>query len=79
MRRNRGGRRRQQSGGSGGDAKSGAIAVEATDAVAGQALIPVLVAAREKILDREAYDSATSTPLDSAGPSGEPQPAPAAA
>ncbi|MEV4330457.1 dicarboxylate/amino acid:cation symporter [Streptomyces sp. NPDC049597] len=32
--------------------------------VAGQALVPVLVAARENILDRDAYDSATSSPID---------------
>ncbi|MER5885703.1 dicarboxylate/amino acid:cation symporter [Streptomyces sp. NPDC001941] len=32
--------------------------------VAGQALVPVVVAAREKILDREAYATASSSPLD---------------
>ncbi|MFD8822924.1 dicarboxylate/amino acid:cation symporter [Streptomyces sp. NPDC059605] len=32
--------------------------------VAGQALVPVIVAARENILDREAYDSASSSPVD---------------
>ncbi|MFK4067653.1 dicarboxylate/amino acid:cation symporter [Streptomyces sp. NPDC029674] len=32
--------------------------------VAGQALVPVIVAAREKILDHEAYDSASASPLD---------------
>ncbi|WP_432040285.1 dicarboxylate/amino acid:cation symporter [Streptomyces cucumeris] len=32
--------------------------------VAGQALIPVLVSAREKILDRDAYAHASSSPLD---------------
>ncbi|WKX71901.1 dicarboxylate/amino acid:cation symporter [Streptomyces sp. XD-27] len=32
--------------------------------VAGQALVPVVVAAKEKILDREAYDSATASPID---------------
>ncbi|RII22156.1 C4-dicarboxylate transport protein [Streptomyces sp. YIM 130001] len=32
--------------------------------VAGQALIPVIVAAREKILDKDAYDSATASPID---------------
>ncbi len=32
--------------------------------VAGQALVPVLVSAREKILDLEAYNSASSSPLD---------------
>ncbi|GAA4906102.1 dicarboxylate/amino acid:cation symporter [Streptomyces coeruleoprunus] len=32
--------------------------------VAGQALVPVVVAAREKILDLDAYHSATSSPVD---------------
>ncbi|MFD9906386.1 dicarboxylate/amino acid:cation symporter [Streptomyces sp. NPDC059063] len=32
--------------------------------VAGQALVPVVVAARENILDREAYESASASPLD---------------
>ncbi|MEL5960909.1 dicarboxylate/amino acid:cation symporter [Streptomyces sp. CLV115] len=32
--------------------------------VAGQALVPVIVAAREKILDHDAYNSATSSPVD---------------
>ncbi|MER7047857.1 dicarboxylate/amino acid:cation symporter [Streptomyces jumonjinensis] len=32
--------------------------------VAGQALVPVIVAAREKILDHDAYTSATSSPID---------------
>ncbi|MDI9888192.1 dicarboxylate/amino acid:cation symporter [Streptomyces sp. HNM0645] len=32
--------------------------------VAGQAVVPVIVAAREKILDRDAYDSASSSPVD---------------
>ncbi len=32
--------------------------------VAGQALVPVIVAAREKILDREAYENASASPLD---------------
>ncbi|MGW6461364.1 dicarboxylate/amino acid:cation symporter [Streptomyces sp. NPDC055078] len=32
--------------------------------VAGQALVPVIVAAREKILDHDAYGSATSSPID---------------
>ncbi len=32
--------------------------------VAGQALVPVVVSAREKILDRDAYTHATSSPLD---------------
>ncbi|MEU0396320.1 dicarboxylate/amino acid:cation symporter [Streptomyces sp. NPDC006208] len=34
--------------------------------VAGQALVPVLVAAREKILDHDAYNAATSSPIDGA-------------
>ncbi|UUN28502.1 dicarboxylate/amino acid:cation symporter [Streptomyces sp. FIT100] len=34
--------------------------------VAGQALIPVIVAARENILDRAAYDAASSSPIDEA-------------
>ncbi|MEV0602637.1 dicarboxylate/amino acid:cation symporter [Streptomyces sp. NPDC050315] len=40
--------------------------------VAGQAVIPILVAAKEKILDREAYANATSISLD-----GDPDAAPA--
>jgi Na+/H+-dicarboxylate symporter len=32
--------------------------------VAGQALVPVIVSAREKILDHEAYNSASASPLD---------------
>ncbi|MFC8505663.1 dicarboxylate/amino acid:cation symporter [Streptomyces sp. NPDC057411] len=32
--------------------------------VAGQALVPVLVSSREKILDRAAYDSASASPVD---------------
>ncbi|UYQ63707.1 dicarboxylate/amino acid:cation symporter [Streptomyces peucetius] len=32
--------------------------------VAGQALVPVIVAAREQILDRDAYNSATPSPID---------------
>ncbi|RDG30738.1 dicarboxylate/amino acid:cation symporter [Streptomyces corynorhini] len=32
--------------------------------VAGQALVPVVVAAREKILDHDAYGSASATPVD---------------
>ncbi|QIP85250.1 dicarboxylate/amino acid:cation symporter [Streptomyces sp. Tu 2975] len=32
--------------------------------VAGQALVPVIVAAREQILDHDAYNSATSSPID---------------
>ncbi|WP_328910769.1 dicarboxylate/amino acid:cation symporter [Streptomyces sp. NBC_00234] len=32
--------------------------------VAGQALVPVIVASREKILDHEKYDSASSSPVD---------------
>ncbi|NEB74737.1 dicarboxylate/amino acid:cation symporter [Streptomyces sp. SID14478] len=41
--------------------------------VAGQALIPVLVASREKILDHDKYNEVTASPVD------EPQPAVAAA
>ncbi|MEU3873943.1 MULTISPECIES: dicarboxylate/amino acid:cation symporter [Streptomyces] len=44
--------------------------------VAGQSVVPIIVAAREKILDREAYDTADGSKLD-ADP--EPQPALAAA
>ncbi|MGW1075571.1 dicarboxylate/amino acid:cation symporter [Streptomyces sp. NPDC002537] len=43
--------------------------------VAGQSVVPILVASRENILDRAAYDSATASPLDSAD-SAEPQPVP---
>ncbi|MFE4644999.1 cation:dicarboxylate symporter family transporter, partial [Streptomyces sp. NPDC056730] len=32
--------------------------------VAGQALVPVIVAAREKILDHDAYNSASASPVD---------------
>ncbi len=32
--------------------------------VAGQALVPVVVAAREGILDKKAYEAASSSPLD---------------
>ncbi|QGV79179.1 dicarboxylate/amino acid:cation symporter [Streptomyces ficellus] len=32
--------------------------------VAGQALVPVIVAAREKILDHDAYNAASSSPID---------------
>jgi Na+/H+-dicarboxylate symporter len=43
--------------------------------VAGQALVPVVVSAREKILDHDAYTHATSSPLDdrdeAAGPEGQ--------
>ncbi|NEE29316.1 dicarboxylate/amino acid:cation symporter, partial [Streptomyces sp. SID7982] len=35
--------------------------------VAGQALVPVIVAAREKILDHDAYNSASPSPIDSFG------------
>ncbi len=42
--------------------------------VAGQALIPVLVSAREGILDRTAYDKAHSSPLDEAEREPEPEP-----
>ncbi|THA29871.1 dicarboxylate/amino acid:cation symporter [Streptomyces sp. A1277] len=34
--------------------------------VAGQALVPVIVAAREKILDHDAYNSASASPVDDA-------------
>ncbi|MFH8882229.1 dicarboxylate/amino acid:cation symporter [Streptomyces californicus] len=33
--------------------------------VAGQALVPVIVSAREKILDHDAYDTASASPIDS--------------
>ena len=32
--------------------------------VAGQALVPVIVSAREKILDHDAYNAASASPLD---------------
>lgn len=32
--------------------------------MAGQALVPVIVAAREKILDHDAYNSASASPVD---------------
>ncbi|WP_329118852.1 dicarboxylate/amino acid:cation symporter [Streptomyces sp. NBC_01465] len=35
--------------------------------VAGQSLVPVIVSAREKILDHDAYNSASSSPIDSIG------------
>ncbi|WP_274030746.1 dicarboxylate/amino acid:cation symporter [Streptomyces sp. MMBL 11-1] len=35
--------------------------------VAGQALVPVIVSAREKILDHDAYDSASASPLEAFG------------
>ncbi|MCM2393987.1 dicarboxylate/amino acid:cation symporter [Streptomyces albipurpureus] len=41
--------------------------------VAGQALVPVIVAAREKILDHDAYTSATSSPIDDDGVRGADQ------
>ncbi|MET9920733.1 dicarboxylate/amino acid:cation symporter [Streptomyces sp. NPDC006435] len=47
--------------------------------VAGQALVPVIVAARENILDREAYDSASSSPVDGEALDAEPQRVPVAA
>ncbi|MGW9044030.1 hypothetical protein ACWGQL_15930 [Streptomyces lydicus] len=34
--------------------------------VAGQSVIPILVSAKEKILDRDAYNSAKSISLDAA-------------
>ncbi|MCP9210161.1 dicarboxylate/amino acid:cation symporter [Streptomyces sp. NEAU-Y11] len=43
--------------------------------VAGQALIPVLVSAREKILDRDAYAHASSSPLDDPDGTGQADPA----
>ncbi|QKV93378.1 dicarboxylate/amino acid:cation symporter [Streptomyces sp. NA02950] len=43
--------------------------------VAGQALIPVLVSAREKILDRDAYAHASSSPLDDPDGTGQTDPA----
>jgi Na+/H+-dicarboxylate symporter len=46
--------------------------------VAGQALIPVVVAAREKILDKDAYDAVTSSPVEPVGDRA-PQPVPATA
>lgn len=36
--------------------------------VAGQSVVPVIVAAREKILDRDAYDNATSFDINEAEP-----------
>ncbi|MFC0600669.1 dicarboxylate/amino acid:cation symporter [Streptomyces palmae] len=42
--------------------------------VAGQALVPVLVSARERILDREAYANATSSPLEESHAAAEPAP-----
>ncbi|MEV4433694.1 dicarboxylate/amino acid:cation symporter [Streptomyces sp. NPDC049585] len=42
--------------------------------VAGQSVIPIIVAAREKILDREAYDTADGSKLDA-----DPEPRPALA
>ncbi|MFD5427237.1 dicarboxylate/amino acid:cation symporter [Streptomyces sp. NPDC127084] len=36
--------------------------------VAGQALVPVIVAAREKILDQDAYNSASASPVDEPEP-----------
>ncbi|GAA3880691.1 dicarboxylate/amino acid:cation symporter [Streptomyces sedi] len=43
--------------------------------VAGQATVPVIVAAREGILDRDAYDSATSFEINDADRDEEPAPA----
>ncbi len=44
--------------------------------VAGQALIPVIVSARENILDRTKYDKASASPVDEAeSVHAEPQPA----
>ncbi|MFE1402092.1 dicarboxylate/amino acid:cation symporter [Streptomyces sp. NPDC058770] len=39
--------------------------------VAGQALVPVIVSAREKILDHEAYATASSSPVDGSDVSGD--------
>ena len=47
--------------------------------VAGQALVPVLVSAREKILDLDAYDSAPSSPVDDEVRDAEPVNVPVAA
>lgn len=47
--------------------------------VAGQALVPVLVSAREKILDHHAYEHASASPLDDADAAGDRQVVPAAA
>ncbi|MER7793042.1 dicarboxylate/amino acid:cation symporter [Streptomyces sp. NPDC097640] len=47
--------------------------------VAGQALVPVIVSAREKILDRQAYDHASASPLDDATTVEDRQVVPAAA
>lgn len=47
--------------------------------VAGQALVPVIVSAREKILDRQAYEHASASPLDDAGTVEDRQVVPAAA
>ncbi|RNG18963.1 dicarboxylate/amino acid:cation symporter [Streptomyces botrytidirepellens] len=41
--------------------------------VAGQALVPVVVSAREKILDHDAYAHATSSPLDDRDEAAEPE------
>ncbi|WP_407560442.1 dicarboxylate/amino acid:cation symporter [Streptomyces sp. 184] len=42
--------------------------------VAGQAVVPVLVASQEKILDREAYDNATSFDINDPDPAESPHP-----
>lgn len=39
--------------------------------VAGQALVPVIVAARENILDRDAYDHASASPIDDLADAGD--------
>lgn len=42
--------------------------------VAGQALVPVIVSAREKILDHDAYNAASASPVDDEVPaSAEPE------
>jgi Na+/H+-dicarboxylate symporter len=51
--------------------------------VAGQALVPVIVSAREGLLDRKAYDSVHSSPVDEdpvdETPADDPRRVPAAA
>ncbi|MFF0288506.1 dicarboxylate/amino acid:cation symporter [Streptomyces sp. NPDC005262] len=47
--------------------------------VAGQALVPVIVSAREKILDLDAYNSASSSPVDDEVRDAEPVSVPVAA
>ncbi|MEV5437835.1 dicarboxylate/amino acid:cation symporter [Streptomyces sp. NPDC052682] len=47
--------------------------------VAGQALVPVIVSARENLLDRDAYDSVRTSPVDEPEPSDERRPVTATA